>query len=740
MKLKDITRETLRKKSLWSGLIIVIVAAVVLEGVSLAQLYFSQKGMKEEATKRAEGQLDATRNKVMDIINQTESAVRNSVWIAQWAINHPDSLHRIPERLLKDNPVVVGSTMAMVPGYYPDRHFFSPYSTRDSSGTIVFKSLATPEYNYPEHEWFQKPLEIGAGYWSEPYIDTGGGEVLMTTYSVPVKDYNGRVAAVLTADLSLDWLTQMMGHIEVYPNAISTMISRTGQIMVSPAETLVMRKTVNEYASGLSDDSASLNALNRKMLAGQSGSMSVTHRGQKNLVFFAPIERTGWSMNIFVPESEIYEDLREMKKKISILQLLGLGLIFLILRGVTKNLGKFKDITDKKEKMENELKIASNIQMSMLPKIFPPFPTRKDIDIAATIVPAKEVGGDLYDFFIRDEKLFFCIGDVSGKGVPASLVMAVTRSLFRSVATHDDSPANIVTSINNSMAEMNENNMFVTFICCVLDLHSGHLKYCNAGHNSPLIFTDKIDELPVIPNLPLGVLHGMKYQEQETDMKYDNALFLYTDGLTEAENEYHQLFGMQRLKKNLSGHKSARSHMDNITTAVRNFRGEATQNDDLTMLFVHFLNGISGDIRSVSLTDDIKEVGKLAEFVEKIAEEKHLDKKLTSSINLALEEAVTNVIVYAYKGDKEPEDLAGTRKGKKINVTATLRDKEIEFQITDSGKAFNPLDTPKVDINAAMDNRPIGGLGIHLFRNIMDLVTYSRSNGQNILTLTKKLQ
>ncbi|MBO7661294.1 MAG: serine/threonine-protein phosphatase, partial [Bacteroidaceae bacterium] len=175
--------------------------------------------------------------------------------------------------------------------------------------------------------------------------------------------------------------------------------------------------------------------------------------------------------------------------------------------------------------------MAQNIQMSMLPKTYPPYPERNDIEIYGSLTPAKGVGGDLYDFFIRDEKLFFCIGDVSGKGVPASLVMAVTRTLFRNIATHNVEPSHIVETMNMNICEGNDNNMFVTMFVGVLDLATGHLCYCNAGHDAPYIQTA---QLPCNPNLPVGVMSEWKFTEQETTLNSNTMIFLYTDGLTEA--------------------------------------------------------------------------------------------------------------------------------------------------------------------------------------------------------------
>ena len=575
------------KKGARAGFLLVVVAILTLEVTGIIQFVYSAKGIKEEAQKRAETQLESTRFQIMDVVNQTEAAVRNNVWLTQFCLDMPDSLFRVPQRLVQDNPVVIGSTVAMVPGYNKRYPLFSPYVYRGEDG-LEFKSLATEEYDYPAQEWFAKPLELGQGYWSEPYIDEGGGEVLMTTYSYPVRDRNGRIAAILTADISLDWLTELVGNVKVYPNAFSMVVSRAGQIMVCPTETLVMRSTVQEAVRGR-DDSVSLANLNKAMLSGETGNLTIREKGVIAKVFFAPVQRTGWSLSVVIPEKEIYSGIRNVGRVVKLLQILGILLMILIIRSVFKNYISYAQLNKQKERMQGELKVASDIQMAMVPKIFPPFPKRDDLDLSASIVPAKEVGGDLYDFFIRDEKLHFCIGDVSGKGVPASLLMAVTRTQYRTLAAQHDSPAQIVSTINDSMDEINENNMFVTFFCGVLDLKTGHMKYCNAGHNAPYILTDAIRELPVEPNLPLGVLSGFEFAEQSVDLNYDDALLLYTDGLNEAENIHHEQFGESGIRAVLHTRRTAQEQIDALKAAVAAFVGEAEPSDDLTMLFLHYL-------------------------------------------------------------------------------------------------------------------------------------------------------
>ncbi len=715
----------------WSraGLMIIVVVVGTLEATSILQYAFSRKGLQEEANKRAESQLEATQNRIMDIINQAEAAVRNSIWIAQWCLAVPDSLHRVAQRIVEDNPVVVGSTVALVPGYLPKRPLFSPYVFQAKDGTLSFSSLATNEYDYPSQEWFSKALDKESGYWSEPYIDTGGGNILMTTFSMPIKDVNGTTAAVLTADISLDWLTDLVGNLTVYPNAFNMVVSRAGQIMVCPVESLIMNNHIDDMIPQM-DDTSATRELNRAMLSGQSGHTQIKYNGANNYVYFAPVERTGWAMSIVIPEDEIFHNLKNVGLMVTLFQVLGILLLILMFRSMFRHYMQNKKLNEKRERMEGELNIAKDIQMSMVPQSFPPFPDRHDLDMAADIVPAKEVGGDLYDYFVRDEKLFFCIGDVSGKGVPASLVMAVTRTTFRNLSAIEDSPGVIVRSMNESLSATNESGMFVTFFCGVLDLENGHMRFCNAGHNPPVLLTDSKKMLSVEANLPLGIMPGMDFKEQEMQFRYDDAIFLYTDGLTEAENSAHEQFGEERMLESLHGRKGAYEHLRCMEKKVSAFVAEAPQSDDLTMLFIHYL-GKDPDIygRHLFMHNNIRQVSRIQDWLEAISPELGIDEMLIPGINLALEEAVTNVINYAY-----PKGTYGS-----IELDASLEGNELKFILSDSGKEFDPTLRPEADINAGVEDRPIGGLGIHLVRQIMDSVSYERKEGMNILTMTKNI-
>lgn len=259
---------------------------------------------------------------------------------------------------------------------------------------------------------------------------------------------------------------------------------------------------------------------------------------------------------------------------------------------------ELKETTASKAAIEKELKVAHDIQMSMLPKTFPPYPERNDIDIYGTLTPAKDVGGDLFDFYIRNERLFFCVGDVSGKGVPASLVMAVTRSLFRNISTHLSEPNLIIKALNSALADGNETNMFVTLFLGVLDLHTGSLQYCNAGHNSPMVIGQDVQTLPCDPNLPIGVMTDWDFTCQEIRLEPQTTVFLYTDGLNEAEDATHAQFDEARIVSVVSsllavGDNNPETFVRTMSESVHAFVGEAEQSDDLTMLAVKY-NGSVG--------------------------------------------------------------------------------------------------------------------------------------------------
>ena len=386
-----------------------------------------------------------------------------------------------------------------------------------------------------------------------------------------------------------------------------------------------------------------MTALGHAMQNGEEGMKHMNIKGKDSYVFYKPLGQTGCSMAIVCPESDIFSGFDRLRHTVMAIVTVGLLLmLYLFIRIITRELkplrrlaheaetiasGQFdaelpdfqrvdeigqlshsfgnmqqslvkyieelKETTAQKASIESDLRIASDIQMGMLPEEFPTKADRDDVQLYASLTPAKEVGGDLFDFYFRDEKLFFCIGDVSGKGVPASLFMAVTRSTFRTVSAHESMPNRIATVMNKTIADMNKTDMFVTLFVGVLDLPTGLLRYCNAGHDAPLLVGAGVGELPCDPNIPIGFMPTWEYTLQEALIYTGTTILLFTDGLSEAMNADFEQFQMERINdvasRALANQQQEPHQLINLMTeAVHQFVGDAEQSDDLTMMAIQY--------------------------------------------------------------------------------------------------------------------------------------------------------
>ena len=431
---------------------------------------------------------------------------------------------------------------------------------------------------------------------------------------------------------------------------------------------------------------------------------------------------------------QLFNDQANVIIPIILLHLLGITLIgYLIYRTIVSE-KRLLSVGRERELMETELNIAKNIQQAMLSKTFPPFPQRKDCDVYAFLKPAKEVGGDFYDFLIRDEKLFFCIGDVAGKGVPAALVMTVVTSMFRMLSAREAAPDRIVSDMNEEFGNNNEYNIFITAFIGVLDLPTGRLRFCNAGHCSPLINAQPIE---VEANLPIGAFPDFRYSGQERMIKPGDDIFLFTDGLSEAVDANENMFGMERITESCRKYRedptsnNPKGITEGTVESAKQFIGDNMLSDDLTILAIKYTRQPNGVLisKSINMPCDLAEIPRLADFVNEICETLNLSPTTTMQMNVAIEEAVVNVMSYAY-----PKGVVGD-----VTVEATASKERLKITIIDTGKPFDPTTRGNVDITQPVEERTIGGLGIHLMRLYMDSINYERFEGKNILTLRKTI-
>jgi len=755
-------------------------------------------------TENVKNRLDSSNQYITSVLEKVEIIVDNMVPKVEESLQNPDDLYNIVWQTLERNPFVIGSAIAFEPNYFIEKGIqFSPYAYRGKDSNIYTKQLGTPEYEYHYMDWYQIPKLLKKNYWSEPYFDKYGGEEMMTTFSRPVYDQTGKMYAIITADVSLEWLTQIVTKNDIefnnrfllgnnseendpnsyYKHAYSFIIGRGGTYIAHPEHQRLLNETYFSYSAETEDKSDEQAGYH--MIDQERGMTTVERDGIDFTLIYAPIERTGWSMTTVIPTKMLTMTAFYFGGVIILIMLIGLIFLFIVCRSTVKritrpiahfaksadeiakgnfntllpeintqdemsqlhdsfllmqnsltdNLEKLKHANEQKGRIEGELQAARNIQMSMVPESFPASSTRDDIDIYAKLTPAKEVGGDLYDFYIRNEKLFFCIGDVSGKGIPASLVMAVTLAMFRTISAREKSPARIVTSISEILSEANENMMFVTLFVGILDLPTGKFYYCNGGHCNTLLVNTTVSLLPTIPNIPVGI-DGYNFKQQEAQISPGTTLFLYTDGLTEAEDSEAHLFGEQRVietaKKSIESNSiTPYKFIDNMEKSVSDFVNGAEQNDDRTMLAIHYSkkNEETRLQRSLTLSNDIERIPELSEFIEGVCEELGLGMSETMSLNLALEEAVVNVMNYAY-----PKGTYG-----EVNIEAIANNKRLKIIIKDSGIPFDPTKQGEVDTTLSAEERPIGGLGIYLVREIMDSINYEYTDHKNILTLRKIL-
>ena len=620
---------------------VLIVSAFIFTLTFAVFLRMAANEMREEATNRAHSELSNTIHQIDAILHSVEVAVENTAWVVPHRLGSPEFMYNITRRLIENNEFIYGCAVAFEPNYFSSEgHFFSPYAYRGENGEIKSKQLGSDTYDYHYMDWYQIPKLLNKPYWSEPYYDDGGGEKMMTTFSMPLYDSEGNFYAIITADLSLEWLTELVGKIQAFDRAYNLMISRNASYIVHPDHNLILNETI--FSSTYGDDDESLTKLQDDIVNGRAGEVLRTKEDGKFFVFYSPVETTQWTVAIVCPLSELYLEAKLLRNMLIILGVIALILMIILchkgIRKVVSPVEKFADVakqiangdftaelpqirsndelkqlhdsfeylqhslvkyidelkltTANKERIESELRIARSIQMGMIPKIFPPFPERDDLSLFAKLVPAKEVGGDLYDFFIEDEKLYFIIGDVSGKGIPASLVMAVTCRLFRSVASHFSRPEEIITSLNDSLADGNESNMFCTAFLGILDLKTGLLQYCNAGHNAPLTIDAQghVALMDVKPNLPLGIFGGFPYEGEEIMFDKQTMLYMFTDGVNEAENPNKELFGDNRLIELLRSNASSEPHalIDETFAQVKLHANGAEQSDDITVMCLKY--------------------------------------------------------------------------------------------------------------------------------------------------------
>lgn len=709
---------------------IIIAAAILLQAILAVQYYYTRSLLADELEKRAESEITMKAIIIKNTLNLAENSLKGHIWDLKRNLFQPDSSYNVMEWVLKSHPNLTGCWIAYVPNYFPEKgRLFEPFVWWDH-GEIKHAEIAAEGRDYTQNRYYKAVYASDTPMWTDLYEDIVSG-LKLVTYILPIHDDKGDIVAMFGLDMSTEQLGDTLNHRHIYPLSYNFLLTENGQLVAGPKHT--REKKVAEMAhiiSQISDSTVEKSLSN----SGRSTVFPIKDAdGDEGMVYYANFKgQPKWQIAVVCYDKEVYAKLIKMRRTMGFMTLLALLVLGLVIARFAKNVRNLQKANLQQERIGSELRIATNIQKDMLPRSFSL--SRDDIDIFGSLTPAREVGGDLYDFFVRDEKLFFCIGDVSGKGVPSAIVMAVVHTMFRMASAKENNPARIMQTINETACEGNESNMFVTLFIGVLDLPTGRLRYCNAGHDKPII---SATALQAKANLPIGLFEDYKYVMEETILDDHTMLFLYTDGLTEAKNLERKQFGLDRVMAVIEGKEKdnlslkPKELVEQMKQEVVKFCRGAEQSDDLTMLAIRYEKNNRKTVleETLLLQNDVKQVKELIAFVKQVTERLGIGVKQAKQIRLAVEEAVVNVINYAYL----PE-ITGN-----IDVQAISDGQWLKFVITDNGVAFDPTEKEKADTTLSAEDRPIGGMGILLVRELMDSINYERTDGKNVLTLKKRI-
>ncbi len=569
---------TFFKERKGSRLILILLTALLLELVAALQYTYTRNLLIKEEERITRMELTMESEIILHTLEEAELSMFENEWSVKESLAHPDSLFGAVGRMIESNSNVSGACIAVLPDYYPEKgRLFEPYAHRED-GRILVDQIAGPDHDYTLGPYFQQALREETEFWSDPY-DYGADPVQkLTTYTYPVRDRSGRLAAICGLDIDLTWLSDTLNVHPYYPSSF-------GFMLTGPREERVSSRTM-DYVAGLVMDPTV-----DRTIRGRHRVSCIEFRdpvsGKRAYLDYRALPRDpGWIVAEVSYRDEVLAPVRAMMWRILLMALAGFAFLLVIIHRFARNGKRLWEADVKQARIGSELRIARRIQEEMLPKASL---DRSDLTVQGSLAPAKEVGGDLFDYYIREEKLFFCIGDVCGKGVPAAMLMAVVHSMLRMLSEQEEAPARILGELNREACRNNATGTFVTLFLGVLDLSTGRLRYCNAGHDRPVLVGDSVEELPALANVPVGAFDDVTYQEQEAMVAPGTLLFLYTDGVTESMDADRRQYGRERLLGALSAcPRKPDVLVRTIEAGVRAFAGEAEQSDDLTMLAIHY--------------------------------------------------------------------------------------------------------------------------------------------------------
>ncbi|MFQ3574637.1 MAG: SpoIIE family protein phosphatase [Thermodesulfovibrionales bacterium] len=620
-------------------------AVLIFVLVITTNYLYSRHKTEGQIKKEVHTTVSSAVNKVESVLNAIEKVPENmSLFFGREDFSETE-IKGILCDLLRSTPEIFGISVAFEPYQFKRDRVYAGFYCFRRHKDIVFESFGSDTDKYFYQDWYQITKELQSPQWSEPYLEE---QTIMSSYSVPIygdTKNKKQVIGVIVADISLKWLSDIVQSIKVLKTGYAMLISQNGTIVTHPNRALIMNETLFTIAEELNDKT--MREMGREILRKDSG-----HFENKRLfnvdayVSFEKIPSNDWRLIVLFPSEEMIQDIKNLNLIVATLGVSGITMLLVmslfVAKSITRPLTTLSDITEQigkghldteipnikgndeiarlsvsvskmrrdlkdyiqqltkatrdRERIESELRIAHDIQMNILAKTFPPFPDKKEFDLFAMIEPAREVGGDFYDFYLLDrDRICFIVADVSGKGVPAALFMSVTKTFFKVIAESVQTPHQLLNSVNSHLSDNNESSMFVTVCCGILNYKTGELLYANGGHPPPVIIRENTApnfiEMP--DGMVLGIFKDYLFVSASMTLQKGDKIILYTDGVTEAMNHKHDLYGSERLI-NLLRQLSDRSIQEisrDLMKDIKRFSEDAPQSDDITILCLEYKGG-----------------------------------------------------------------------------------------------------------------------------------------------------
>lgn len=608
-----------------------IAAILCVIAVSIATTRTNANGYADKA-------LALSISEIEKILVDVESAADAMSWLMDIGRSSKDALSSITEQMLLTDTCMVSCALAFEPEMVEKgRQYYMPISYLDQkTNEIVTKVLGDEDYDYQTADWYMIPKLTGNPYWSEPNVDYGGSNRMIVSYSLPISSESGEFLGVLRSDVGLEFLTENVNKAKPYKRSFTLLVGRNGSFITHVNKEKILNETI--FTDPIAKGNQRAISICQNIMNGETGHVNFKLGNRMEYATYAPL-KNNWAAIMICSLDEMYKMTAYISYILMLIGLIGGLIIYRIckktissitmpitefsfsafnigkgffnahipsidtndeirqlrdsLRYVQKTINQYitelKQTTASNERFESELNIASQIQQNML---LHKFPHEEDCDIYATLEPAKEVGGDLYDYVLKDDRiLHFAIGDVSGKGVPAALFMAITKSSFRFFSGMNLGIAGVGTKINDSLCEGNESQMFVTIFFGKIDLNTLKMEFCNMGHNSVIIISPDGNArfLKAKANLAAALFEGFPYQGEELQLEKGSRILAYTDGVTEAEARDKSQYGEERLlafASSLPKEATSQEVSEALLADVRKFTDNNEQNDDITIMTI----------------------------------------------------------------------------------------------------------------------------------------------------------